>query len=67
MKTRSILVLAALVLALTLSALPVRAAASTTSAAPPSDSQLVRASGDKPVKYMAVELAAAILESVRLP
>jgi hypothetical protein len=67
MKNRNMLVLAALILALTLSVFPVRAAGSTTSAAPPSDSQVVRASGDKPVKYMAVELAAAVLESVLLP
>jgi len=67
MKGRNILVLAALTLALTLSAFPVHAAASTTSAAAPSDSQLVRASGAKPVEYAAVELSVAILESVLLP
>jgi hypothetical protein len=61
MKKKMTLALAGLIYALTLSAIPHHAAASTTSAAPPPDSQLVRASGDKPVKYMAVELAAEIL------
>ncbi len=67
MKSIKTFVLAASILAITFAAFPVRAAASTSSTPPPSGSQLARASGDAPVKYVAVELAAAILESVLLP
>ena len=67
MKKKMTLALASSILTLTLSAFPHRAAASTASAAPPPDSQLTRASGDKPVKYMELGLVADILSSVLLP
>lgn len=68
MKSKKTLVLAALILALTLSAFPHNAAASST-ATPPSDSQSIRKAGGEKLKYMAtaVVLAADILFSAVLP
>jgi len=63
MKKTMTLALAASIFALVLSAFPDHAAASTTAAAPPPDSQW-RSSGDKPVKYVMVELAAEILATL---
>ncbi|HSZ17278.1 MAG TPA: hypothetical protein VK764_09270 [Terracidiphilus sp.] len=68
MKSNLTLALAASILTLTLSAFPHHASAdSTTAAVSGATSDLLRASGGQPVKYMAVELGADILLSALLP
>ena len=67
MKSKMTLALASSILTVTLSAFPPQAAASSTTVAPSSGSQMLRVGGDKPVKYMQVELAVDILLSALLP
>jgi hypothetical protein len=66
MKSQKTLALAASIFALALSAFPLHAAADSTTATP-AVPEVLRASGDKPVKYMAVGLAVDILLSALLP
>jgi Spy/CpxP family protein refolding chaperone len=66
MKSNKTLVLAASMLALTLSAFPHQAAASSTTA-PTAVSEISKPIGGKPVKYMLVALAADILLGALLP
>jgi hypothetical protein len=67
MKSQKTLVLAASIFALALSAFPHHAAADSTTAPPPSDSQSIRKAGGSPLKSLAVELAGDILLSALLP
>jgi hypothetical protein len=67
MKSNKTLLLAASIFTLALSAFPHHAAASSAAAPPSSSSQMLRIGGDKPVKYMQVELAVNILLLALLP
>jgi hypothetical protein len=67
MKGKMTLVLAASILALTLSAFPHHAAASSTTAPPHSSSQIVRKSGGSNLLYVQIVLASEILSSALLP
>jgi hypothetical protein len=67
MKTNMTLALAASILTLTVSAFPHRAAGSSTTAPPTSDSQAIRKAGGSPMKYMEVVLASSSLLSALLP
>ena len=67
MKCKKTLVLAASIFALTLSAFPHHAAASSNTTPPNSGSQLVRMPGKNPCPYMQVVPAVSILLSALLP
>jgi hypothetical protein len=67
MKNKMTFGLAALILTLTLSAFPNRAAATTTADSSTPVSELTRASGDSKVKYMAIVLTAGSLLFALVP
>lgn len=67
MKSKKTLVLAASILALTLSAFPHDAAAGTTTAPPQASSDMTRKAGGSNLIYLQVVLAAGTLISTLLP